>query len=82
MRQHTGYYWCEHCDENAFAAEICPTCRRPTKFIATDRSRVSELPESPRTVSKPPGPPAPPKIPASEWFRRMREALANPEPES
>ena len=80
MRQHSGYHWCEHCDENAFAAETCPTCRRPTKFIATDRSRVSELPESPRTVSpKPPGPLAPPKIPASEWFRRMHEALANPE---
>jgi hypothetical protein len=60
-----GYNWCDHCDENAFAAKVCPTCQRPTRFVLLEPTAATQ--------------PAP-KIPAHEWFRRMREAVENVKP--
>jgi len=56
-----GYNWCDHCDENAFAAKVCPACHRPTRFVQLESAAAQPAP----------------KIPAQEWFRRMREAVAN-----
>jgi hypothetical protein len=64
-----GYNWCDHCDENTFAALTCPTCQQPTRFIAAEPPEPSARQLSPQHPV--------PKIPAAEWFRRMREAVDN-----
>jgi hypothetical protein len=66
-----GYHWCDNCDENTFAAATCPTCQQPARFIPLPQ----ELPTRQLSPQQPV-----PKIPAAEWFRRMREVVQNTKP--
>jgi hypothetical protein len=67
-----GYHWCDNCDENTFAAETCPTCKNPTRFIGTE---PEPEPVRSRPAHKPKPAPISPAV-AADWFRRMREQAA------